>query len=115
MQTSQPTAPAERPAYPKFYRKGNLCLKRDSDTTTREILVPDGEKDLPLSHQHVTYPSKQRLDKKVSAMGIVSGEVYEDYLATFFQGAERIRVRFNEYRQQKFDAARQQPAHTSKP
>jgi hypothetical protein len=90
--------------YPHYFRKAGHCLKRVSDTQTTEIIVPDQDQSLPLCHQNVTYPSKQRLDETISRMDPVDKPTYESYLATFFQRADKNRTQFNEIRQRRFES-----------
>jgi len=77
--------------YPQFYKKGNRCLKRESDTTGIEVQVPEPGKKLPLIHTPVTYPSAERLNQEVATMQPCDQLVYESYLFTFFQQADSNR------------------------
>lgn len=88
--------------YPTFYRSGNRCIKRNSDLNVMVVKIPPEGCTLPLSHDSITFPDKERLDEEVAAMDIVDKEVYESYLATFFQTAEKNRVKFNEVRQKRY-------------
>jgi hypothetical protein len=108
--TPETQAPVAQPNFPTYYRLGGLCLRRETDTTTTEVRVPDPGKALPLSHQNSTYPSKARLDEMVASMQQVDGEIFEDYLGTFFQSAAKNRDSFNAYRQRKFEAQQRQRA-----
>ncbi len=94
-------------SYPTYHRKENRCIKRESDTTAMEVKLPEKGKNYTGSHLPVTYPSKERFDEDIKPMELVDNEVYESYLATFFQGAENIRKRFNEIRQKRYDQSKQ--------
>jgi hypothetical protein len=100
---------------PKYYRHEGRCIKRISDTKTIEIQIPAPGNNLPLSHQHGTYPSKKRLDEDIEGMEQVDQDIYEAYLADFFQGAERNRTSFNEIRQQRHNSLPRPPAPPPSP
>jgi len=90
--------------YPQFYRKGGLCMKRESDTTTLDVIIPEPGKYRPNCLPETTaYPSKERLDAEVSRMEKVDEDVYESYLATYFQTAAEGRAKLNHRRQHRFE------------
>lgn len=99
----------ETPLYPQYYRLKTRCLKRLGDTTTTEIVIPEANQPIPLCHQNVTYPSKDRLDEEVQKMEASNQQTYESYLCEFFQGAARNRETFNTIRQARHDQTKKQP------
>lgn len=71
-------------------------MKRESDTTTIEVQLPQPGKKLPLIHTPVTYPSVDRLNQEVAGMQSTDQADYESYLFTFFQQADANRQALND-------------------
>lgn len=75
--------------YPKYYRLLGRCIKRTSETTGMEILLPDNPVMIfPLSMGEVTYPDKARFDEAIAKMEETDQEVWEQYIYRFLGRVE---------------------------
>lgn len=64
--------------YPSYYRKGSICIKRETPVTGKQVNL-----DEDFRHEAfrvITAESKQSFDALVSQMDPVSFETYERYL-----------------------------------
>jgi hypothetical protein len=89
--------------YPIYYKKDGLCIKRETDTTGIRVEVPGPGEKLPLIHAPFVTPTHIRFDDVVKDMEPCNQDVYESYLAAFFQKAEANRQVYNDVRQARFD------------
>lgn len=76
--------------YPQYYRKDGRCVKRESETTGREVRIPDtAKKQLPLILSDITYPTRDRFDQELEGMDQVDQDMWEQYIQAFIGRVEQ--------------------------
>lgn len=91
--------------YPKYYREGNMALKRETANTALQIEVPVGEKMFPVVFKELLF-SEFMLDHVITTMTEIDGKTFNDYVATACAGARRISEKLNEHNQRVYDKER---------
>jgi hypothetical protein len=71
--------------YPQFFRKGGVCIKRESDTLGNRIELPEPCKSPTANYVQLSVDSKVSFDNLVTGMETVSAEVYKNYLQVVYR------------------------------
>jgi len=80
--------------YPIYYRKGPVCIKRETSTSGKQVNLDENNDDKPFSI--VTSSDKKSFDHIVESMEIVSFETYERYLILLHKKAQQEARTFRE-------------------
>lgn len=97
--------------YPKYYREGNMALKREAANTALQIEVPVGEKMFPVVFKELLF-SEFMLDHVISTMQEIDGKTFNEYIATACAGARRISEKINDHNQKQYDKERSKKSNT---
>jgi hypothetical protein len=64
--------------YPAYFRKGPVCIKRESSRTGKQVDLSQESFEIPF--QQISTENTASFDALISDMEVVSHEVYERYL-----------------------------------
>ena len=82
--------------YPTYYQKGPVCIKRESDTHGKQVIIPEASHINSYGFQFLTTSDKSGFDSLVSNMNVVTLEVYERYLIMLHQFTQKQHLEFRE-------------------
>lgn len=83
--------------YPSYYRKGPVCIKRETSTSGKQVNLNENNDDKPFSI--ITSANKTAFDLLVASMELVSFETYERYLILLHKKAQQEARTFRESHQ----------------
>ena len=83
--------------YPSYYRKGPVCIKRETSTSGKQVDLDENNDDKPFSI--INSADKKTFDRLVASMEIVSFETYERYLILLHKKAQHEARTFRESHQ----------------
>jgi hypothetical protein len=86
-------------AFPRYYQKDSVCIKRESATQGKQVIIPEACRINAFGFKVINTRDKLSFDAMVYEMNEVSFEVYERYLIILHQFTQKQPAGFRETHQ----------------